>query len=74
MANTIQTPTPFSPFAGEGWNIYLTSGGPPTSSQEGTYNRGDWAIEQAPVAGSASAYVCMSTGTPGTWKVISLGS
>ena len=74
MAQTITTPTPFAPFAGEGWNIYLTSGGPPTSSQDGTYNRGDWAIEQAPVAGSASHYVCVSGGSPASWKAVALGS
>ena len=74
MANTIFSPTPFAPFAGLGWNVYLTSGGPPTSSQDGTYNRGDWAIEMAPVAGSAAAYVVVSGGAPATWKVISLGA
>lgn len=70
----IISPTPFAPFAGLGWNVYLCSGGPPTLSTDGTYNRGDWAIEMAPVAGSAAAYVNMSTGNPGTWKAVALGA
>lgn len=74
MAQTITTPTPFAPFAGGGWNIYLTTGGPPTSSTDGYYNRGDWAIEMAPVAGSAAAYVVVSNGAPASWKVIALGA
>ena len=73
MANTIQTPTPFSPFAGLGWNVYLSdTGAPPTSSQDGAYNRGDWIICATPVAGSVAAWVCTSGGQPATWRAIAL--
>ena len=43
----------------------------PTS---GTYKRGDWCINTAPTSGGTAAWICVTAGTPGTWKAVALQS
>ena len=38
---------------------------------DGTYIRGDTVINSSPSSGGAYGWVCVTAGTPGTWKVIS---
>lgn len=67
------SPSPFGMF-GDQVSVYMCSGGPPTTTQDGRYDAADWCIEMAPVAGSSAAYVCISGGSPGIWKAIALGA
>jgi hypothetical protein len=34
----------------------------------GTWSRGDWVKNSAPSAGGSFGFICVTGGTPGTWK------
>lgn len=42
--------------------------GPPTTGSEGTWSAGDIIWDTTPSAGSFAGWICVSGGTPGTWK------
>jgi hypothetical protein len=82
MANTILSPTPFQPFGGLGPSIYLGQGwngsssfAPPTSSQDGYFQNGDWWIPYPPIPGSTAFYIAQScSGGVAAWKAVALGA
>ena len=42
----------------------------PSVSTDGTFQRGDVVVNTAPSAGGAPGWVCVSGGSPGTWKAM----
>jgi hypothetical protein len=54
---------PLGPY--QGYTTLGALGGAPTT---GTWKAGDVVLNQAPVAGGKVGWVCVSAGTPGTWR------
>jgi hypothetical protein len=51
-----------------GQNVETTGSGPPATSSDGTWSRGDRAWNTAPAATGPLGWVCVTSGTPGTWR------
>ena len=46
------------------------SPGPPAAATDGSYQQGDVVICSTPATGQPWAWACVTSGSPGTWKVI----
>lgn len=56
--------------AGAGADVLWTTGDPTTALPGRVSSRGDIAYNRTPAAGGVLGWVCVTAGTPGTWKAI----